>query len=72
MNAGDTRFPGTGTGKNPPEKSPGVPVAHPKPECNTGYAEPKPRDKAQAQVPGARPELDGDEGKLEYDPDPSP
>lgn len=66
MNAGKTRSPGKGS----PGKSPGVPVAHPKPECNTGYAEPKPRDKAQ--VPGARPEPDGDEGRLEYDPDPSP
>ena len=25
-----------------------VPTASPEPECNTGYAEPKPRDKAQA------------------------
>ena len=27
-----------------------VPTASPEPECNTGYAEPKPRDKAQARA----------------------
>ena len=27
-----------------------VPTAHPDPECNTGYAEPKPKDKAQASA----------------------
>ena len=31
-----------------------VPTAHPDPECNTGYAEPKPKDKAQARCRAAR------------------
>ncbi|GHB98083.1 hypothetical protein [Thermomonas carbonis] len=49
-----------------------VPTAHPESECNTGYAEPKPKDKAQAQIPGAKPEPDAEEGGLEHDPDPTP
>ncbi len=49
-----------------------VPTAHPEPECNTGYAEPKPKDKAQAQIDGAKPESDAEEGGLEHDPDPTP
>lgn len=49
-----------------------VPTAHPDPECNTGYAEPKPKDKAQAQIPGAKPEPDAEEGGLKHDSDPTP
>ena len=49
-----------------------VPTASPDPAGNTGYAEPKPRDKAQAQIPGAKPEPDPEEGGLEHDPDPAP
>ena len=49
-----------------------VPTAHPDPECNTGYAEPKPKDKAQAQIDGAKPEPDAEEGGLKHDPDPTP
>ena len=47
-----------------------VPAAHPDPACNTGYAEPKPKDKAQALIPGAKPPPDDEEGGLEHDPDP--
>ena len=47
-----------------------VPTGHPDPACNTGYAEPKPKDKAQAQIPGAKPKPDDEEGGLEHDPDP--
>ena len=36
----------------------------------TGYAEPKPKDKSEAQIPGAKPEPDDEEGGLEHDPDP--
>ena len=57
-----------GTQKNTPDQ---VPVAHPAPQCNTGYAEPKPKDPAQAQIPGARPEPDSEEGGLEHKPDPT-
>lgn len=46
-----------------------VPAAHPDPACNTGYAEPKPKDKAEAQIPGARPDPGAEEGGLEHDPD---
>lgn len=49
-----------------------VPAAHPDPACNTGYAEPKPKDKAQAQIPGAKPPPDDEDGGLEHDPDPEP
>jgi hypothetical protein len=49
-----------------------VPTAHPDPGCNGGYAEPKPKDKAQAQIPGAKPEPDTEEGGLEHEPDPAP
>lgn len=51
------------------QPSPQIPVAHPDPQCNTGYAEPKPGNKAQARIPGARPEPDPEEGGLEHDPD---
>lgn len=47
-----------------------VPAAHPDPACNTGYAEPKPKDKAQARIPGAKPPPDDEEGGLEHDSDP--
>lgn len=49
-----------------------VPITSPEPECNTGYAEDKPRDRAQAQIPGAKPDPDPEEGGLEHDPDPAP
>ncbi len=49
--------------------APAVPTAHPDPECNTGYAEPKPKDKAQAQIDGAKPAPDREDGRLEHDPD---
>ena len=49
-----------------------VPTASPEPECNTGYAEPKPKDKAQAQIDGAKPAPDAEEGGLKHDPDPTP
>ncbi|HWS78210.1 MAG TPA: hypothetical protein VN205_07520 [Thermomonas sp.] len=56
-----------------PAKSPGkVPTGHPDPECNTGYAEPKPKDRGEAQIPGATPEPDPEEGGLDRDPDASP
>lgn len=58
-----------GTQKPTPDQ---VPIAHPDPECNTGYAEPKPKDRAQAQIPGARPEQDSEDGGLEHKPDPTP
>ena len=48
-----------------------VPAGHPDPECNTGYAEPKPDSKQQAQIPGAKPKPDGEEGGLEHEPDPA-
>lgn len=46
-----------------------IPSAHPDPAGNTGYAEPKPRDKAQARIPGARKPPDSEEGGLEHEPD---
>ncbi len=49
-----------------------VPSGHPDPECNTGYAEPKPRDRGEAQIPGAEPEPDPEEGGLDRDTDPLP
>ena len=49
-----------------------VPTASPDPACNTGYAEPKPKDKAQAQIDGAKPVPDAEEGGLKHDPDPTP
>lgn len=49
-----------------------VPTASPEPACNTGYAEPKPRNKEQAQIPGAKRPPDTEEGGLEHDPDPAP
>ena len=48
-----------------------VPVAHPDPECNTGYAEPKPHSKEQARIPGAKEAPNKEEGGLEHDPDPA-
>ena len=58
-----------GTSKTPSDADK-VPTAHPDPECNTGYAEPKPKDKAEAQIPGAKPKPDHEEGGLEHNPDP--
>ncbi len=55
-----------GQKKNPVK----VPVGNPNQECNTGYAEAKPQTKRQAQIPGAEPEPDGEDGGLEHDPDP--
>lgn len=49
-----------------------VPTANPEPECNTGYAEPKPKTPAEAQIPGAEPAPDSEEGGLEHEPDPAP
>lgn len=46
-----------------------VPTAHPDPACNTGYAEPKPRNKAQARIPGAKQAPDSEEGGLDHEPD---
>lgn len=48
-----------------------VPAGHPDPACNTGYAEPKPESKQQAQIPGAKPGPDPEEGGLEHEPDPT-
>ena len=47
-----------------------VPTGHPDPQCNSGYAEPKPDNKQQAQIPGAKPEPDPEAGGLEHAPDP--
>lgn len=47
-----------------------VPAGHPEPECNAGYAEPKPDNKQQAQIDGAKPEPDSEEGGLEHESDP--
>ena len=48
-----------------------VPAAHPDAECNTGYAEPKPDNKQQAQIPGAKPKPDPEDGGLEHESDPA-
>ncbi|MDQ3038791.1 MAG: hypothetical protein M3Q51_00890 [Pseudomonadota bacterium] len=48
-----------------------VPTASPDPACNTGYAEPKPCTKEQAQIPGAKKAPDAEEGGLEHAPDPT-
>ena len=53
---------------NDPRK---VPTGHPDPGCNSGYAEAKPDNKQQAQIPGAKPKPDAEEGGLEHDPDPA-
>ena len=42
----------------------------PDPMCNSGYAETKPSNKEQAQIPGAKQSPDSEEGGLEHDPDP--
>lgn len=47
-----------------------VPAAHPDAECNTGYAEPMPGNKQQAQIPGAKPQPDPEDGGLEHESDP--
>lgn len=47
-----------------------VPTASPDPAGNTGYAEPMPRSKEQAQIPGAKPAADPEAGGLEHEPDP--
>ena len=47
-----------------------VPLASPDPAGNTGYAEDKPKDKAQAHIPGGRPAPDAEEGDLEHAPNP--
>jgi hypothetical protein len=57
-----------GTDTQPPK----VPAGHPDPECNTGYAEPKPKTPAEAQIPGAKPRPDPEAGGLEHEPDPEP
>ena len=48
-----------------------VPDAHPDPACNTGYAEPKPRNKQQAQIPGGKRPPGDEEGGLDHAPDPT-
>jgi len=48
-----------------------VPLGNPDPACNSGYAEPKPRNKEQAQIPGAKQPPDAEEGGLEHEPDPA-
>ena len=53
----------------PREEPARIPTGHPDPACNTGYAEPKPKDKAQAQIDGAKPAPDREDGRLEHDPD---
>lgn len=45
-------------------------MGHPDPECNTGYAEPKPKNRDEAQIPGAKPDPDPEEGGLERTPEP--
>ena len=47
-----------------------VPTASPDPACNTGYAEPKPKTPGEAQIPGATPEPDPEEGGLDRETDP--
>ena len=47
-----------------------VPAGHPDPECNTGYAEPKPKTPGEAQIPGATPEPDPEDGGLDRETDP--
>lgn len=56
-------------GRHDKDGTSAVPAAHPDPECNSGYAEPKPKDKAQAQIDGAKPAPDREDGRLEHDPD---
>ncbi|MEO6228349.1 MAG: hypothetical protein ABIO61_10915 [Thermomonas sp.] len=48
-----------------------VPASHPDPGCNTGYAEPKPKNKEQAHIPGAKQPPGNEEGGLEHAPDPA-
>lgn len=48
-----------------------VPAASPDPACNTGYAEPKPRNKQEAHIPGAKRAPDAEDGGLEHDSDPT-
>ena len=57
--------------EHPGDSSKQVPVAHPDVACNTGYAEPKPRTKEQARIPGGKQPPNAEEGGLEHDPDPS-
>ena len=47
-----------------------IPTANPDPASNTGYAEPKPLNKEQAHIPGAKQPPDKEEGGLEHEPDP--
>lgn len=56
---------------NPSNDAGKVPAAHPDAKCNTGYAEPKPESREQAQLPGAKPKSDPEGGGLEHAPDPS-
>lgn len=48
-----------------------LPAEKPDPTCNSGYAETKPRNKEQAQIPGAKQPPDKEEGGLEHEADPS-
>ena len=47
------------------------PAESPEPEGNTGYAEPKPKTREQARMPGAKQPPNREEGGLEHDPDPA-
>lgn len=49
-----------------------VPAGHPDPGGNTGYAEPKPKNPGEAQIPGATPAPDPEEGGLDRDGDAQP
>lgn len=57
-------------GRPSTQDAPGVPAASPDPAGNTGYAEPKPADKHQARMPGAKETPDSEEGGLDHEPDP--
>lgn len=54
-------------GNNPDKAS----AEKPDTASNSGYAETKPRNKKQAQTPGAKQPPDTEEGGLEHEPDPS-
>jgi hypothetical protein len=52
-----------------PADSERTPAVHPDPARNTGYAEPTPKNKEQAQVPGAKQPPGDEEGGLDHAPD---
>ena len=57
--------------EHPEDTAKTVPTAHPDPACNTGYAEPKPRTKEQAHIPGAKQAPNTEDGGLQHEPDPT-